>query len=193
MWDFIVQYPFIVGALTGSVAAFLLGLWVDYLRREKKWVGVSINSRKIVERGHPKLHITYEGREIERLHSHTILIRNIGNRALKDLPVWISSVDGSEIVEYETEIPEGSKYNISLEGNTSLKIECDLLNQDEAFSVGFTTLNSKSEAVKVVARGENVICKEISPDAKLPDLIDVLASSSSATKLAVEIARLIFR
>ena len=42
MFDFIQANPFVVGALTGSLAAYLLGLLVSYWRREKRWLGYSV-------------------------------------------------------------------------------------------------------------------------------------------------------
>ena len=98
MWQFIRENSFIVGALTGAVGAFLLKLLVDHLQREKKWIGYSVNSRGIVERGNPNLAITYKNREINRLSSHSVLLRNIGNRPLKELPVRITLSSGGEIV-----------------------------------------------------------------------------------------------
>jgi hypothetical protein len=72
--DFLRQNGFIIGALSGSMAAYLLGLLVSHLRREKKWLGFSVTSRMIVEKGHPDLSLTYKGRGIERLHSHAISV-----------------------------------------------------------------------------------------------------------------------
>jgi hypothetical protein len=82
MWDFLKANPFIVGALTGSLAAYLLGLLVSYIHREKRWLGYSVSSRNIVQKGHSKLEMKYDGRDIVRLDSHAIQLRNIGNRPL---------------------------------------------------------------------------------------------------------------
>src|SRR5205809_5330701 len=89
--DFLRQNAFIVGALSGSLAAYLLGLLVSYWRREKKWLGFSVTSRMIVEKGHPDLALTYKSRNIERLDSHAISVRNIGNRSLTKQPIRIEA------------------------------------------------------------------------------------------------------
>lgn len=81
MWEVLKDNPFIVGALSGSLAAYLLGLLVSYLRREKRWFGYSIESRSIVKAGDERVSMKFEGRDIRRLDSHTVLIRNTGNRA----------------------------------------------------------------------------------------------------------------
>ena len=80
MWDFIQQNSFVVGALSGGLAAHLLSLLINFFTREKKKKGYSIASRFIVEKGHKDLVIHYKGQEIERLLSHQVIIRNTGNR-----------------------------------------------------------------------------------------------------------------
>jgi hypothetical protein len=154
--EFLRQNSFIIGALTGSLATFLLKLLIDYLHREKRWLGYSVNSRKIVEAGHPDLHIRYKDRDIKRLHSHSVIVRNIGNVALKDIPIRIVSEGGGEIVEHEIQPPEGASFGIVLEEQVTLRIDCDLLNRDEAVTVGFTALDSSNDEVRVVARAENL-------------------------------------
>jgi hypothetical protein len=84
MWKFVTENPFVVGALTGSLATYLLQLLVGFFRREKRWLRYSVNSRTIVDRGHSKLEMRFTGggkqREVKRLDSHAVLVRNIGNR-----------------------------------------------------------------------------------------------------------------
>jgi hypothetical protein len=161
MWEFIRENSFVIGALTGGLAAYLLSLIVQYLTREKKILGYSVTSRKIVERGHKDLEIKYRGQAIERLYSHQITARNIGNRALKDLPVCISC-DGGELVEFELTSPEGADFQlIHEEGGQTLTINCDLLNRGEQFKVGLTAIDTSSHRVSVIARSENLKCKDI--------------------------------
>lgn len=98
MWEFIKRNQFIVGALSGSLAAYLLGLVVSYWRRDKRWLGFSLTSRNVVQAGPKKLALTYDGKSIQRLDSHTILFRNIGNRPLGALPVKIQCTGGGTVL-----------------------------------------------------------------------------------------------
>lgn len=193
MLQFLHENTFIVGALSGSVAAYLLGLLISYWRREKKWLGFSITSRMIVEKGHPDLALTYKGRNIERLHSHAVTIRNIGNRALTKQPVRIETTGGSEIVAHELELPSGAAYSTSLPDSNTLLIDCDLLNPGEAFIIGLTVIDSKDGQVKATARGENLVCKQISEAVNTEELLNILASTSSITRFALDLSRTLLK
>lgn len=193
MWQFIRDNSFIVGAFSGGVAAFLLKLLADYLQREKKWIGYSISSRRIVEKGNPNLSINYKNLEIKNLTSHSVLFRNIGNRPLKGLPIRISLPFGGQIVEYEIQGPDGAEFACVLESPTVLRVDCDLLNKQETFIMGVTAIDTPKGELLISARGENLICKEISPQAKLTDLLDVLGSSSSITKLFIDTMKFIIK
>ena len=176
MWEFIQANPFIVGALTGSLASYLLGLLVSYIRREKKILGYSSANRKIIERGDKELKIEYKGQQIESLYSHQIIVRNAGNRALKDIDVQITC-DGGKFVEEIITNPQGANYTMTKENDSNkIVVKCDLLNKGELFTVGLTSINGKSENVSVIARGEDLICKEISQDTKLPELVEIIAN-----------------
>ena len=107
--EFLRQNAFVGGALSGSVAAYLLGLLVSYWRREKNWRGFSVTSGMIVEKGHPDLAFTYKGRTIERLHSPAISVRNIGNRALTRQPIRVEASVNGEIVAHEVVLHRTSR------------------------------------------------------------------------------------
>jgi hypothetical protein len=178
MWQFVKDNPFLVGAFTGSLAAYLLGLLVAHVKREKIWLGFSIVSRNIARRGHGRLSMHYDNREIQRLDSHTVWLRNIGNRALKNLPVAIESPNG-EIVEHVVEAPDGAKFKTELLKGR-LVVTCDLLNQGEFARVGLLVIDAegKRPGVKVVARAENLRVKEIDNDALLlmmPATVQIVA------------------
>ncbi len=174
MWEFLKANPFVVGALTGSLAAYLLGLVVSHLRREKRWLGYSVSSRNIVQRGHSKLAMKYGGRDIVRLDSHTIHLRNIGNRPLVRLPVCLECLDGGQIVEHESMVPHGATYTASLEAQGRLVVTVDLLNPGEAFTVGLTVADAERGQVNVVARGELLEVKDIGERASTEELLQVL-------------------
>jgi hypothetical protein len=190
MWEFIKQNPFIVGALTGSLASYLLGLMVSYLRRDKKWLGYSIASRNIVLKGHTHLSMKYDEREINRLDSHAVAIRNIGNRPLTALPVRIEAQKGSQIVEHELAAPDGAHFSIAADNGNSLIVTCDLLNPGEVATVGVTVADSQDGSVKVIARGENLRVKDISQQLETDEFLDAIAGSFWMTKLTVDLYRL---
>jgi hypothetical protein len=191
MWDFLKANPFMVGALTGSVAAYLLGLLVSYLRREKRWLGYSVSSRNIVERGHSKLAMKYDGRDIIRLDSHTIQLRNIGNRPLVGLPIRLECVSGGEIVDHEMNVPEGATYTASPDSTARLVVTVDLLNPGEAFTVGLTVADAKEGRVKVVARGELLEVKEIGERANTEELLEILIPRLPFGNLLLDLYRLL--
>lgn len=174
MWDFLRANPFVIGALTGSLAAYLLGLIVSHLRREKRWLGYSISSRNIIQQGHTKLAIKYDAKDIVRLDSHAITVRNIGNRPLMNIPVRIECIGGGEIVEHELYSPDGAKTTATTEGPGLLVVSTDLINPGEVVAVGVTIADAKDGQIKVVARGELLEVREIGGRADTEELLEVL-------------------
>ena len=191
MWQFIHDNPFIIGALTGSLASYLLGLLVSYFRREKTWLGYSLSSRNIVLKGHTQLSMKYGEREISRLDSHTIVLRNIGNRPLKNLPVRIESEKGG-IVEHELKPPDGAEFTAALEGER-LTVTCDLLNPGEAATIGLTVADSADGDVKVIARAESLVVKELGQQLDTDELLDTLATPFLITRLSLDLFRFLVK
>lgn len=161
MSDFFKDNSYLIPFLTGSVPAFFIGLLVSHLKREKKWLGYSISSRNIVKRGHANLSMKYDQREIKSLDSHEILLRNVGNKPLVNLPVSIQT-DG-ELVEHSLTVPSGMKAEVGFVGNNGLRIEFDLINRNESVTLTLTVADSKEREVKVIARDENLIVKTVKP------------------------------
>ena len=143
--------PWVFGALTGSLATYLLQLVIGHVRREKRWIGYSI-SRHTIARGGSRLAITYAGRSVERLDSCVLTLSNIGNRALRRLPVTIRAPDG-EILEREVRGPDGATLDVQSPRSSDLAISCDLLNPGENYTLSLTLADSK-EPVQVIARAE---------------------------------------
>ena|SRR2546426_4885144 len=191
MWQFLKDNPFIVGALSGSVAAYLLGLLVSHLRREKRWLGYSIESRNIVRTGHSRLSMKYEDRDIKRLDSHSVLLRNIGNRPLANLPVRIVASDGARIVEHEIEAPDGATFVTSQPKNSEIAVTCDLLNPGEAAAVGLTVADSSDGEIKLLSRVEGLTVKRIADRSTTTELIEWLLESSSITKAVLDISSIL--
>jgi hypothetical protein len=191
MFEFFKNYPFFLGALTGSLAAYILQLFVNHLRREKKWLGYSINSRNIVSRDHSRLSLSFEGKDIQRLDSHTISIRNIGNKPLVNVPIRIECHNDGSIVEHEVKGPDGSKFTALLESQQTLLVTCDLLNPEETAQLGITIADSTSGEIKFIARGESLVVKEISANANTEELLEILAGTSSIMALSINLSKLL--
>lgn len=167
MLEFLRQNPFLVGALTGSLAAYTLGLGVNYLLRRKKWLGYFVSGRRIAERRNPRLVIRYEDRDIDRIHSYTVTLRNIGNVALRDVPVTIQCASPAEVVECEVTAPPGARFTSTIEKPGTVLLHCDLLNRGERAVVGLTTVNSPgvrpSEDIVLAARQEDLDVRKLFP------------------------------
>lgn len=174
MWEFLKANSFVVGALSGSLASYLLGLLVSHWRREKRWLGYSVSSRNIVQQGHSKLSMLYDGKQIVRLDSHTVAIRNIGNRPLIKMPVQILSQGGGSIVEHELHVPDGATCSAVLDDDGKLIVSTDLLNPGEMVTVGLTVADSTDGEVKVIARGELLEVKQIGDRADTDELLEAL-------------------
>ncbi len=178
MWQFLRENQFVVGALTGSLAAFLLGLWITYLRRDKRWLGFTSSSRNVVQRGHSKMSVRYEDREIARLDSHTVVLRNIGNKPLVKLPVSLQLPSSGSILEYETSLPEGSATATELEAPDKIVVTLDLLNPGESLSVGITVADCAAESIKVIARAELLEVREMKTLADPMEVFEAMARAS---------------
>lgn len=174
MWEFIKQNQFVVGALSGSLAAYLLGLVVSYWRRDKRWLGFSLTSRNVVQAGPKKLALTYDGKSVQRLDSHTVLFRNIGNRPLGALPVKIQCTGGGTVLEHELAAPDGASFTSKAEAD-HITVNIDLLNPGETFSVGLTVADSSpTGSIKAIARAEFLELREIGEQANTIDLLEAL-------------------
>src|SRR3954471_12534180 len=185
--DFLQKFPFLVGAITGSVPAYLLGLLVSHIRREKRWLGYSVTSRNIIKADHSNINVSYGGKPIRRLDSHVVLARNIGNRPLTLLPVRIET--SGQIVNYEVQAPRGEKYSVDPEPADAIVVTPQLLNPGEALEVGLTVADGWSEEVSVIARGEMLQVKKIGSLREVVALLDPLAVGPSPDSLNAAIAK----
>jgi hypothetical protein len=150
--EFFKDYGFVVGALSGSLAAYLLGLLVTHLRREKRWLGWAVNGRRIVSSERPDITISFKGQPIAALDSHTVTLRNIGNRPLTDLPVRIIADREARILEQETKAPAGIHITTTFYSDHELHLIIDLLNPKEGVSVDLTVSDAQSRQLQVLAR-----------------------------------------
>lgn len=163
MWDFLSANQFLVGALTGSVAAFFLSLIHGHLKRERKLISYSITSRSVAEKGSGDLEVTYRGQKILRLDSHSIVFTNSGNRALTSFPLIVDFGEGAQAVDIEIKGPAGVKFLARLDG-TEVATNVDLLNCGEAVTFGLNVIDGNLDRISVAARAENL--KLITGDAE---------------------------
>lgn len=133
----------------------------------------------------------YDDREIKRLDSHGIVLRNIGNRPLTNLPVRIESLQG-EIVEHELMPPEGANFTQTFE-NGLLLIICDLLNPGEVATVGLTVADSDDGIIKVIARAQNLQIKEIGQQLDTDELLDALTAPFLVTRAVLDVYRFLMK
>lgn len=161
MWQFFKDNQFILGALTGSLASYLLGLLVSYFRREKRWLGYSIESRNVLKADHPLVSIKFNERDIHRLDYHRVFLRNIGNRSLTNVPIRLVAPRGTTILEYEVRGPDGSHLSAIEEDPATIVVSCDLLNPREVAAVAVTAADSSDSELRVIARAEGLVIKKI--------------------------------
>lgn len=189
--QFLKDYSFLIGALTGSVAAFFLNLFVNYIKRERKILGYSVVSRKIIEGGQKDLEIRYKEKPIKRLYSHQVTIRNVGNRALKDLPVKIKFDD--TFIDPELTQPDGAEFTMTTTNDKEIIVSCDLLERNENFKIGFTSIVEAEEKepkesseyirsildtprITVIARVEDLECRDLDVSVYPIEPKDLIAS-----------------
>ena len=85
-------------------------------------------------------------REIARLDSHTVVLRNIGNRPLVKLPVALQLPTAGTILEFDVSLPAGSATTSALEGADKVVLILDLLNPGESLTVGLTVADCRAAA-----------------------------------------------
>jgi len=191
MLEFFRQNQFAAGLLGGSVAAYLLGLFVTWLRREKKVLGYSVSSRTIAVTDLPDLSIAYRGTATPYLHSHSIVISNVGNRALRGFPVRIECAPDGYIYGSEISAPAGEAFEKVIEDPDYITINCGLLNVGESFTVGFTVLHTPNPEIRISARQENLTVRAISQSDLVGAIIEVLGIASPQVKFTSDLARAI--
>ncbi len=191
MLELLRQNQFIAGLLGGSVAAYLLGLVVAWLRREKKVLGYSATSRTISVTDLPDLKIQYRKTPTPYLHSHSIVISNVGNRPLRGFPLRIECADDGYIYGSEVSAPAGETFDKVIEDSNYITINCGLLNVGESFTVGLTVLHTPNPDIKITARQENLTVRALSQSDVLSAVIEVLGMASPRIKFSTDLARAI--
>lgn len=156
MMESIKEYQFLIGALTGSLAAYLLGLLVSFLKRDKLRLTCSIDSRRIAGSERADIKFTYRDQPISYLHSHNMRLVNNGNRSLLNVPIYIKSHVGSKITDIDVYHPVGVKYTKIVGDDIELLITFDMLQPGEYVSIGMTVINSPTETLQISARADKL-------------------------------------
>ncbi|MBW8042604.1 MAG: hypothetical protein FVQ85_21775 [Planctomycetes bacterium] len=190
MIEFLKENQFLLGIFTGSAAAYILSLFVQWIRRERKILGYSVSSRTITKEKLEELTIKYKNTETKYLHSHSITLSNIGNRPLKDFPVRIECASDGYIFGSEVSAPPGEIFETEIEDPDYITIHCGLLNIGESFTVGLTVLHTPSIGLSLTARQENLKVKQLSQSEIAKDILGALEFSHPIMGLSINLAKI---
>jgi hypothetical protein len=163
--------------LGGGLVVFVLEQTFQYFGSEKRVLGYAVDSRVLVEKSHADLKISYKGMDVEKVLSHSVRIRNIGNASLKDFPVYIQSSGGKF---YFANI--ASKPGIEckkIDTAPCFAFTVNLLNPGDEVTVDLTILDAPDISLVVDARAEKLRVKNISGSYSTADALDVVLESSS--------------
>jgi hypothetical protein len=186
MAEFLRDYGVLIAFAGGSLTAYLAQLIVSHFRRVKRWLGYSVTSRNIVEADHSEISVRYREEEIARLDSHGILLRNVGNVALSNIPVRIKSGSNSRILDSELSGPEGAEVIQTMVSQSELTVTCDLLNPGEAVSVGLTIADGDDGELRIFARSEGLTVKMFKNTSTTRELVELFVDSSSPLTILAE-------
>lgn len=163
--------------LGGGLVVFILEESFRHFRREKRVLGYAVDSRILAERSHADLKISYKNMEVEKVLSHSIRLKNIGNACLKDFPVYIQGSGGKFYFANLASKPgiECKK----IESAPCFAFTVNLLNPGDEVGVELTILDAPDTNLKIDARAENLRVKDISGAYSTVDVLDVMLESSS--------------
>lgn len=163
MWEAVKEYSFVFGLIGGSLSAYLLGLLVNHLRRDKRWLGYFLTSRNIVSSDHSDLSVKYKGESIKRLDSYSVHVENIGNRPLVNIPVRVTGSSTTRIIETDTNAPEGMDFTESASGGSEVMFTFPLLNVGEVVIIELTVVDA-DEPLKLTSRVAEMTLVQLSPN-----------------------------
>jgi hypothetical protein len=168
----------------GGVVVFILTGIKDYMTREKKWLGVQLESKCLVHRDDPELKITYKDKEVSRIVLHNLRFRNLGNRALTDLPLILHPPSG--MTGYKA--AAGSTDGVSCEyfaDARGLGVKFDLLKPGDEATVAFSVFDCPDEELKIFVKQENVELKTVSDTDSASNILDIFVQNSGGVTRAV--------
>jgi hypothetical protein len=167
----------VITFLGGGLVVFVLEQVFRYFRRERRVLGYIVDTRTLVEKSDADLKITYKELEVERVYSHGITIKNIGNACLRDVPVFILPSAGKFFFAQV-----GSKPGIhcpQLKEGPGFAFTFNLLNPGDEIKVQLVVLDSKDSTIQVDARAEKLFVKDISNVKSVTQVLDLMVEGSS--------------
>ena len=177
----------------GGLVVFLLSTIKDYLSRERRWLGAQVDSKCIVHRDDPELQITYKGNEVNRIVLHNIRLRNIGNRALNDLPFILHTPAGLSGYRSAATSPDGVMVSY-FEAPGGLGVKCDLIKPGDEVTIAFSAFDCPNEDLKIILKQANVDLKMMSPVNARDQVLDILIDNSGGvTRMLFQLFSLILK
>jgi len=174
----------VITFLGGGLLVFILEQMIKYFRREKRVLGYAVDSRVLAEKSHQDLKITFKGMDVEKVFSHNIILKNIGNSCLKEFAVFIIGTGGKYY--FSNILP--SKPSIiwkRIEDPQHLAFTVSLLNPGEEVLIELVILDSLNKIITVDARAELLSVKNISGAYSMVDILDVIIESSTGITLSL--------
>ncbi len=176
--------------LGGGLVVFILEQIINYIRRERHVIGFIADSRVIAEKSDKDLKIEYKGLEIERLISHKVILKNIGNKCLKEVPFYLQGSGGGFFFAELAAKP--GIHTKTIEGEPCFAFSVDLLNPGDEVTVTLTILDAADVKLTVDARAEHVRVKDISNARTVSQMLDVMAEGSTGlTWTSIKLLRLL--
>ncbi len=163
--------------LGGGLVVFVLEQMIHYFRKEKRVLGYIVDSRVLAEKSHADLKIEFKGMDVEKVLSHSIRLKNIGNAFLKDFPVFIQGSGGKFYFANISSKP-GIECKV-VDSAPCFAFTVSLLNPGDEVQVELTLLDAPDDKLTVDARAEHLHIKEISGAFSSGAVLDVLLESST--------------
>ncbi|WP_309384646.1 hypothetical protein [Cerasicoccus frondis] len=182
----------VITFLGGGIVVFLLEQAIRFFRRERRILGYTVNTRTLVEKSDPDLKLEYKGMEVEKVYSHEVRIKNIGNACLKEVPVFIMPSPGKFFFA-KIEAKPGI-HCPKLEGEPGCAFEFNLLNPNDEIKVELVVLDSSDSKLKIDARSEHLKVREIADSLSVTQVLEVaLEGSSGISWTAIKLASLMIK
>jgi len=174
----------ISGFFGGGVVVFILTTLRDYLKREKKWLAVERDSKCLVQKDDPEIKITYKEKEVSRIILHDLKFRNVGNRALSDLPIILHPPSGMSGYKAMATSSDGVDCEW-FSDKRGLGVKLDLLKPGEEAMVSFSVFDCPDEELKIFAKQEGVEIKDVKDSDSAQNVLDIFINNSGGVTRAI--------
>jgi hypothetical protein len=163
--------------LGGGLVVFLLEQLIAHFHRRRSVLGYIIDTRTLAERSDPDLKISYKGHDVDRVDSHRVTLKNVGNTALNNVPVFVVPASG-RLLFYEIKASPGIHCPVLTE-EPPLAFTFNLLNPGESIDIQVVVLNSPNPSMSIGARANHLRVRDLSNVTSVSTLLGVIADSSS--------------